>query len=293
VFSTATIKNTTIQYNWFRRMEQFVRYISPDDYNGGAGVPMDTVVVKHNLIEPGYQYSGPGLQTGNPTSSIRVMLFNGPSSPTHGTHIWFQHNTAYSTKSLNQIMSFTGNTNGDWIDYKLENNLFALDNQYGAIFTDGGATGTAVLDTWCNGSGNYSAVNNTFQNQTTTGYPTGTFSETSASGFGFNDVANLDFHLTSGLYRSGQTRQASDGTDRGADITTLSSKLGASSNAYATATFKTMTGNWTSGGGGGTLQAKAGSFTASGSTGNQSVTGIGFQPKVVLFRYNMLGSDTS
>ena len=50
-----------------------------------------------------------------------------------------------------------------------------------------------------------------------------------------------------------------------------------------------MTGNWTGGGGGGTLLTKAGSFTGSGSTGNQSVTGVGFQPKVVLFRYNMLG----
>ena len=290
VLTTATIKNTTIQYNWFRRMEQFVRYISPDDYNGGTGVPMDTVVIKHNVIEPAYQYSGPGLQTGNPTSSIRIALFNGPSSPTNGTHIYFQHNTAYATKSLASIVNFSGNTNGDWVDYKLENNLFAVDNDFGGIRADGGATGTTALDAWCNGNGNYSAVSNTFQNQTTTGYPTGTFSETSASGFGFNDVANEDFSLTSGLYRAGQTRQASDSTDRGADISTLSTKLGASSNAYATATFKVVTGDWT---GGSSVLAKAGSFTGSGSTGNQAVTGVGFQPKVVLFRYNMLGTDTS
>ncbi|HEX2271978.1 MAG TPA: hypothetical protein VHH35_20715, partial [Pyrinomonadaceae bacterium] len=143
------------------------------------------------------------------------------------------------------------------------------------------------------GAGNYSAVNNTFQNQSTTGYPTGTFSETSAAGFGFNDVANLDFKLTSGLYRAGQARQASDGTDRGADINTLSTKIGASSNAYATTTIKAITGNWGGGGGGGTLLAKAGSFGGSGSTGNQSITGIGFQPKVVLFQYNMATSDGS
>jgi len=292
VLTTATIKNTTIQYNWFRRMQQFVRYISPDDFNGGAGVPMDTVVIKHNLIEPAYQFSGPGLQTGNSTGTIRIALFNGPSSPTNGTHIYFQHNTAYTTKRLAAMINFSGNTNGDWVDYKLENNLFAIDNDFGGIRADGGATGTSALDAWCNGSGNYSAVNNTFQNQNTTGYPTGTFSETSASGFGFNDVTNLDFKLSSGLYRAGQSRQASDSTDRGADITTLSSKIGASSNAYATATFRVMTGNWT-GAGGGTLLTKSGSITGSGSTGNQAVTGVGFQPKVVLFRYNMLGTDTS
>jgi hypothetical protein len=291
--SNATIKNTTIQYNWFRRFQQFVRYISPDDFNGGTGIPMNSVVIKHNLIEPSYQFSGPGLQSGSPNSSIRVALFNGASSTTHGTDVWFQHNTTYSARNLSTLVAFTGNTSGDWINYKLENNLFAVDNSFGGIFADGGATGTTALNNWCNGSGNYSAVNNTFQNQTTSGYPSGTFSETSASGFGFNDVANLDFKLTSGLYRAGQSRQASDGTDRGADITTLSTKIGASSNAYATATIKAVTGNWSGGGGGGTLLAKAGSFTGSGSTGNQAVTGVGFQPKVVLFRYNMAAVDGS
>jgi hypothetical protein len=291
VLSTATIKNTTLQYNWFRRVNQFVQIISPDDFNGGTGVAMNDVVLRHNLVEPSYQFSGPGLQTGSPTNSIRVALFNGASSTTHGTDVWFQHNTVYSPQNLGTIIAFAGNTSGDWINYKAENNLFAVDSSFGGFF--GGSTGTAALDAWCNGSGNYSAVNNTFQNQTTTGYPTGTFSETSAAGFGFNNVANQDYELTSGLYRAGQSRQASDGTDRGADINTLSTKIGASSNAYATATISAFTGNWSGGGGGGTLLAKAGSFTAPGTTGNQSVTGVGFQPKVVLFRYNILAVDTS
>ena len=288
---SATIQNTTVQYNWFRHFNQFLTVLSPDDEGTGHGVAMDSVVVKHNLVEPAYQFSGYGLQTGGPTDTIRVATFLGNSATTHGTDVWFQHNTVYSAKNVATVNIFDGNTSGDWINYKNENNLYALDNTFGGFFASGGATGTTALDAWCNGSGNYSAVDNTFQNQSTTGYPTGTFSETSAANFGFNSVANLDFKLTSGLYRAGQTRQASDGTDRGADIDTLSTKIGASSNAYSSATFKAIVGDWT--GGGGTLLAKAGTFTGSGSTGNQSITGIGFQPKVVLFRYNLQTSTGS
>lgn len=288
--TTATIKNTTFQYNWFRRLNGFVKYLSPDDFNGGSGLPMEDVVLRHNLIEPTYQFSGPGLQSGSPSNSPRVALFNGASSPTLGTGIWFQHNTVYSAKNVSTVNAFVGDTGGDWIDFKLENNLFAVDSSFGGIFGEGATgTGTTALNNWCNGAGNYSALNNTFQNQNTSGYPTGSFSETSAANFGFNDVANLDFKLTSGLYRAGQAREASDNTDRGADITTLSTKIGADSNAYATATISTITGIWSTG----TLLAKAGSFTGTGSTGNQSVTGVGFQPKVVLFRYNMSAVDTS
>ena len=288
--TTATIKNTTFQYNWFRRLNGFVKYLSPDDFNGGSGLPMEDVVLRHNLIEPTYQFSGPGLQSGSPSNAPRVALFNGASSPTLGTGIWFQHNTVYSAKNVSTVNAFVGNTGGDWIDFKLEDNLFAIDSSFGGIFGEGATgTGTTALNNWCNGAGNYSALNNTFQNQNVSGYPTGSFSETSAANFGFNDVANLDFKLTSGLYRAGQAREASDNTDRGADITTLSTKIGADSNAYATATISTITGIW----GTGTLLAKAGSFTGTGSTGNQAVTGVGFQPKVVLFRYNMSATDTS
>ena len=289
--STATIKNTTFQYNWFRRFNGFLKYLSPDDFNGGSGLPMEDVVLKHNLIEPTYQFSGPGTQSGSPSNSPRVVLYNGASSPTLGTDIWFQHNTVYSAKNVSTVNAFVGNTGGDWINFKLENNLFAVDSSFGGIFGEGTTgTGTTALNNWCNGAGNYSAVNNTFQNQNVSSYPTGSFSETSAANFGFNSVANLDFKLTSGLYRAGQSREASDGTDRGADIDTLSTKIGASSNAYASATISAITGIWSAPG---TLLAKAGSFTASNSTGNQSITGVGFQPKVVLFRYNMQGSDAS
>lgn len=41
------------------------------------------------------------------------------------------------------------------------------------------------------------------------------------------------------------------------------------------------------------LNAKAGSFAGSNSTGNQSVTGVGFQPTVVLFWWNLLSADGS
>jgi hypothetical protein len=47
------------------------------------------------------------------------------------------------------------------------------------------------------------------------------------------------------------------------------------------------------GGGGSTLTAKAGSFTGSGSTGNQAITGVGFQPTLVIFFWNLLTSDSS
>src|SRR5215213_218009 len=101
VLTTATIKNTTFQYNWFRRFAHFVKYLSPDDFiSGGAGIAMNSVVLKHNLAEPSYQFSAPGLQSGGPTGSIRVALFNGVSSSTHGTDVWFQHNTVYSAKNV-------------------------------------------------------------------------------------------------------------------------------------------------------------------------------------------------
>jgi hypothetical protein len=45
------------------------------------------------------------------------------------------------------------------------------------------------------------------------------------------------------------------------------------------------------GGGGGTLSAKVGSLTEPGATGNQAITGVGFQPSVVLFWWNRLSSD--
>lgn len=41
------------------------------------------------------------------------------------------------------------------------------------------------------------------------------------------------------------------------------------------------------------LSAKAGSFTGSGATGNQAVTGVGFQPALVLFWWGLLTSDTN
>jgi hypothetical protein len=39
------------------------------------------------------------------------------------------------------------------------------------------------------------------------------------------------------------------------------------------------------------LDAKAGSFALNGTTGNQAITGVGFQPKVVLFLWNRLLAD--
>ena len=114
---------------------------------------MEDVAIKHNLVEPAYQFSGPGLQTGNSTEALRIAFFNGQSSTTNGTDVWFQHNTVYSTKSMSTILIFTGNSNGDWLNFKAENNLFALDNGNGAIFGDGGTTGNTALDTWCGSDG--------------------------------------------------------------------------------------------------------------------------------------------
>jgi len=41
------------------------------------------------------------------------------------------------------------------------------------------------------------------------------------------------------------------------------------------------------------LSTKVGSFTLNASTGNQAVTGVGFQPKLVIFLHNLLGSDST
>src|SRR5262245_23350603 len=41
------------------------------------------------------------------------------------------------------------------------------------------------------------------------------------------------------------------------------------------------------------LSAKVGSFALNTSTGNQSVSGLGFQPKVVIFFYNSATSDST
>lgn len=240
---TGTIKNLTIQNNYFKRFNGFLRVISPDDFGGGTGVPMVNVALVGNVIEWGYEFSGPGTQAGVPTSAIRFILLNGPNATTHGTNVWFQHLTLRSALALNSYIIFTGNNAGDWVGFKLENSLVATQTDFG-IFGDGGQSGLTVLNTWCGGLGNYSAVDNAFLNQNITNYPSGSFSESNVSGFGFNDVANSDYLLTSGLYRAGQARQASDGTARGADIGALSTAIGASSNAYATATIKAITGQW-------------------------------------------------
>lgn len=239
----ATIKNLTIQYNYFKRFNGWLRIISPDDFGGGSGIPISNVTYKHNVIEWLYEFSGPGTQAGSITNSVRFGLLNGPTNTTPvGTNLWIQHLTLYSPLIGTSFISFVGGM-GDWVGFKLENSVVATQTSFG-IFADGGLTGTAALDARCNGAGNYSAVDNVFLNQNVTGYPAGSFSEASVAAIGLADVANANFQLTSGPYRAGQARQASDGTDRGADITTLSTKIGASTNSYATATIKAVTGNW-------------------------------------------------
>jgi hypothetical protein len=109
----------------------------------------------------------------------------------------------------------------------------------------GGLSGTSALSASAN---TYTYSNNVLYRAGSTspsGYPaTGNWYETSSSPLGWNDAANSDYSLSSGSYRAGQTRQASDSTNVGADITTLSAKIGANSNAYATAIISAVTGVW-------------------------------------------------
>lgn len=243
VLPTATIKNLTIQYNYFRQANQFLRIISPDDALP-SGVGMDNVKIQHNVIELGYENSGPGTQAGSPTSAVRGILYNGVSPTLSGNTVWFNHNTLRSAINLNSYASWVGDCTpscGPWTAFEIRDNLWAYSSDFG-LFANG-VEGTAALNARV-GTGNHNGQSNTLLNHTTTGYPTGTFSEALISGFGFNDVANGDYKLTSGLYRAGQSRDATDDTDRGADITTLSTKIGASTNAYANASINAVTGNW-------------------------------------------------
>ncbi len=128
-------------------------------------------------------------------------------------------------------------------DLVIKDNFISFDTN--GIRSEGGLTGTAALSAAAN---SYTYSNNLLYRAPSTaptGYPTtSNWYETSSTPVGWADAANSDYSLSSGDYRAGQSRQASDGADVGADIATLTGKIGASSNAYGTATISAVSGAW-------------------------------------------------
>lgn len=72
-------------------------------------------------------------------------------------------------------------------------------------------------------------------------YPANGVYPTGAWGDQFTDYTNKNFILAGG---SPGKSAATDGTDMGVNVTTLTTRIGASSNNYNTATFKVATGDW-------------------------------------------------
>ncbi|MET0624192.1 MAG: carbohydrate-binding protein [Pyrinomonadaceae bacterium] len=257
----AVIKNVTFRYNYIKRVFSGVSfltsdYLLPTDH-------MQNFTVSHNLFEGlGSAVYGAGGQL----RTDAVQIGNGGA---HGADdLTVSHNTfvhAQTTPQWGTAVLFTGDDSSTTYRH---NNLVIKDNmisfETNGIRTEGGQSGTNAL---AGSTNSYTYLNNVLYRAPSTspsGYPTtSNWYETSSSPLGWNNAANADYSLSSGDYRAGQSRQASDLTNVGADISTLSSKIGAGSNAYATATISAATGVWGQTPFGGTPIAVPGTIPAS------------------------------
>lgn len=239
----AVIKNVTFRHNYIKRVYSGVSFLT-SDYNFATD-HMQNFTVANNLFE------GLGSSLYGPAGQLRLDAVQIGNGGAHGADdLTISHNTlvhAQATPLWGTAILFTGDDSSSTYRH---NNLAIKDNmisfETNGIRSDaGGLSGTSALSASAN---TYTYSNNVLYRAGSTspsGYPTtGNWYETSSSPLGWNDAANSDYSLSSGSYRSGQSRQASDSTNVGADIATLSAKIGASSSAYATATISAVTGVW-------------------------------------------------
>jgi hypothetical protein len=238
----AVVENVTFRYNYVKRAWSGVNILSSDDV-----FPSDymrNLTISHNLFE------GLGSSLYGFPGQVRLDAIQIANGGAHGSDdLTISHNTfvhAQATPLWGSTLFFAGDdstTARRHTDLVFKDNIVSFETE--GIRSEGGLHGTAGLGAAAN-SFTYSH-NVLYRALTTapTGYPTtNNWYETSSAPLGWADAANGDYSLSSGDYRAGQSRQASDGTNVGADIATLSSKIGASSNAYATATIKAVTGLW-------------------------------------------------
>lgn len=238
----AVIENVTFRYNYIKRAWSGVMFLTTDylltsDY-------MRNFTLEHNVFE-GLGSSLYGLPGQIRTDA--VLIGNGEL---HGAEdLTVSHNTfahAQTTPQWGSALLLAGDdstTTKRHTDFVVKDNFISFETN--GIRSNGGLSGTAALAAAAN---NYTYSNNVLYRAPSTaptGYPTtSNWYETSSTPLGWADAANSNYSLSSGDYRAGQSRQASDGTNVGADIATLTSKLGASSNAYATATISAVSGVW-------------------------------------------------
>lgn len=239
----AVIKNATVRYNYIKRVYSGMNILTSD--SNFVTDHMQNFTVSNNLFEGiGSSLYGPAGQE----RADAVQISNGSA---HGSDdLTLSHNTfvhAQATPLWGSAILLAGDDSTSTLRH---NNLVIKDNMI-SFETNGiredfnGFSGTNALAAAAN---TYTYSNNVLYRAPSTspsGYPTTSdWYETSSSPLGWNDAADSDYSLSSGSYRAGQSRQASDSVDVGADFATLSSKIGAGSNAYATATISAVTGVW-------------------------------------------------
>lgn len=256
----AVIKNVTFRYNYIRRAWSGINFLTSDDLL--ATDHMQDFTVSHNLFE------GLGSSLSGPPGFLRSDAMQIANGDVHGAEdLTVSHNTfahAQTTPQWGSALIFAGD---DSTTAKRHTNLVLKDNfisfETNGVRSNGGLTGTNALAAAAN---SYTYSHNALYRAPSTaptGYPTtSNWYETSSGPLGWADPANGDYSLSSGDYRAGQSRQASDGTNVGADIATLTSKIGASSNAYAAATISAVTGAWSQSPFGGTAHAVPGTILA-------------------------------
>lgn len=258
----AVIENVTFRYNYIKRVWSGIMFLTTDylltsDY-------MQNFTLSHNVFE------GLGSPLYGLPGQIRTDAVQIGNGELHGLDgLTVSHNTfahAQTTPQWGSGFLFAGD---DSTSTQRHTGLSIKDNfisfETNGIRSNGGLSGTAALSAAANTPYTYS--NNVLYRAASTaptGYPTtSNWYETSSTPLGWANAANSDYSLSSGDYRAGQTRQASDGTNVGADIATLTTKIGASSNAYGTATINAVGGVWPQTAFNGTAFAVPGTILAS------------------------------
>lgn len=259
----AVIKNVTFRYNYIKRAWAGIQFITSDDMN--TSDYMQNFTVAHNVFE------GLGAGLYGPPGILRSDAMHIINGGVHGADgLTISHNTfshAQTTPLHGSAIYFSGDYSTSaqrHTNLSFKDNIISFEVN-GIKHNAGTLSGSAALSALTNSPYTYS--NNVLYRAASTA-PTGysttdNWYETSSTPLGWTNAANSDYSLSSGNYRAGQSRQASDGMSVGADIATLTAKIGASSNAYATATINAVGGTWPQTAFSGTAIAVPGTILAS------------------------------
>ena len=239
----AVIQNVTVRRNYIKRAYSGVQFLT-----SGYNFPTDHI---RNFTLSDNVFEGLGSSAYGPPGYVRADALQISNGGAHGADgLTIAHNTfshAQTTPQWGATLMFIGDHSTPALrhdNFVLRDNLISFETN--GIWAEGGLVGSAALDAATDDP--YTFTNNALYRAISTapaGYPTaGNWYETSSAPLGWADPSNSNYTLTSGPYRAGQPRQASDNKDVGADIAAVTSAIGASGNAYGTATIRAVSGVW-------------------------------------------------